>query len=328
MATTTLKYSLDDFKNIRYNGFDFVLPEDTVTLISNLSLEVGSPTYVKTPTFQKQYLPKNQQNDSSGSNGNKNKRRNKSQEVMNDEDWETVRNFQSTKIEQKEGVDIKINEIKLLLNKLTDKNYIENKNKIITIMTENNEYDELFKIGTTIFEIASTNKFYSKIYADLYSEIMSKFEIMNDIFEKSISEFIGLFNVIEYVDPNVDYNMFCKINIDNDKRQSLSLFFVNLMINGIIKKERILAFIKNLLLQVKTFISKENKKNEVDELTENISILYKKELFNDEDFENVELEINGLKINDFIEVLANSKIKNYLSLTNKSLFKFMDMIEM
>jgi hypothetical protein len=100
------------------------------------------------------------------------------------------------------------------------------------------------------------------------------------------------------------------------------------MINGVIKKERILTIIKNLLSQVKTYISKENKKNEVDEITENISILYKKELFEEEDFENPELEINGAKINDFIEVLANSKIKNYLSFTNKSLFKFMDMVEM
>ena len=62
--------------------------------------------------------------------------------------------------------------------------------------------------------------------------------------EKSISEFLELFNNIQYVDPNVDYNLFCKINVDNEKRQSLSLFFVNLMINGVIKKERILSIIK------------------------------------------------------------------------------------
>ena len=323
---TTLKYSLEDFRNIRFEGFNFVLPEDTITLISNLSLEVGSPTYVKTPNFQKQDIMKNMSGDSSSNKNNK--RRNKQREVVNDEDWESIRNFQSTKIEQKEGVEIQINSIKLLLNKLTDKNYLENKDKIIAIITENNEYDELFKIGTTIFEIASNNKFYSKIYADLYTEIMCKFEIMKDIFETSISEFLELFNVIQYVDPKVDYNLFCKINIDNEKRQSLSLFFVNLMINGVIKKERILAIIKNLLSQVKTYISKENKKNEVDEITENISILYKKELFDEEDFESPELDINGAKINDFIEVLANSKIKNYLSFTNKSLFKFMDMVEM
>jgi len=324
---TTLKYSLEDFRNIRFEGFNFVLPEDTITLISNLSLEVGSPTYVKTPNFQKQD-PSKMPVGESALNKNNNRRRNKPREMVNDEDWESVRNFQSTKIEQKEGVEIKINDIKLLLNKLTDKNYIENKDKIIAIMTENNEYDELFKIGTTIFEIASNNKFYSKIYADLYTEIMGKFEIMHEIFEKSISEFLELFNVIQYVDPKVDYNLFCKINVDNEKRQSLSLFFVNLMINGVIKKGRILNIIKNLLTQVKTFISKENKKNEVDELTENISILYKKELFDDDDFEDTELEINGTKINDFIDVLANSKIKNYLSFTNKSLFKFMDMVEM
>ena len=324
---TTLKYSLEDFRNIRFEGFNFVLPEDTITLISNLSLEVGSPTYVKTPNFQKQD-PSKMPVGESALNKNNNRRRNKPRETVNDEDWESVRNFQSTKIEQKEGVEIKINDIKLLLNKITDKNYTENKDKIIAIMTENNEYDELFKIGTTIFEIASNNKFYSKIYADLYTEIMSKFEIMNEIFEKSISEFLELFNVIQYVDPKVDYNLFCKINVDNEKRQSLSLFFVNLMINGVIKKGRILNIIKNLLTQVKTFISKENKKNEVDELTENISILYKKELFDDDDFEDTELEINGTKINDFIDVLANSKIKNYLSFTNKSLFKFMDMVEM
>jgi hypothetical protein len=157
---------------------------------------------------------------------------------------------------------------------------------------------------------------------------MGKFEIMKEIFEKSISEFLELFNVIQYVDPKVDYNLFCKINVDNEKRQSLSLFFVNLMINGVINKRRILDIIKNLLTQVKTYISKENKKNEVDELTENISILYKKELFDQDDFNDTELEINGAKIDDFIEVLANSKVKNYLSFTNKSLFKFMDMVEM
>jgi hypothetical protein len=324
---TTLKYSLEDFRNIRFEGFNFTLPEDTITLISNLSLEVGSPTYVKTPNFQKQDISKNMAGDSLV-NKNNNRRRNKTRELVNDEDWESVRNFQSTKIEQKEGVEIKINDIKLLLNKLTDKNYAENKDKILAIMAEHNEYDELFKIGTTIFEIASNNKFYSKIYADLYTEIMSQFEIMKDIFEKSISEFLELFDDIQYVDPKVDYNLFCKINVDNEKRQSLSLFFVNLMINGVIKRGRILNIIKNLLTQVKTFISKENKKNEVDELTENISILYKKELFEEDDFNESDLDINGAKIDDFIEVLANSKVKNYLSFTNKSLFKFMDMVEM
>ena len=73
------------------------------------------------------------------------------------------------------------------------------------------------------------------------------------------------------------------------------------------------------------YINQDNKKNEVDELTENIAILYKKELFSGEiDYEL----IDGMTISEIIENLAHSKSKNYLSLSNKSIFKFMDLIEM
>ena len=73
------------------------------------------------------------------------------------------------------------------------------------------------------------------------------------------------------------------------------------------------------------YIDQDNKKNEVDELTEIIAILYKKELFNGDI--NCEL-IDNMSIPEIIEKLAHSKSKNYLSLSNKSIFKFMDLIEM
>jgi hypothetical protein len=73
------------------------------------------------------------------------------------------------------------------------------------------------------------------------------------------------------------------------------------------------------------YINQDNKKNEVDELIENIAILYKKELF----VGKAEYElIDGMTISEIIENLAHSKCKNYLSLSNKSIFKFMDLIEM
>ena len=74
------------------------------------------------------------------------------------------------------------------------------------------------------------------------------------------------------------------------------------------------------------FISEENKKNEVEELTENIALLYKKDMYgkNAVDYE----KIDGLTILQVIEKLAHSKVKDYKSLTNKTVFKFMDMIEM
>ena len=50
---TKLRYTLNDFNNIIFNGFNYELPAETIRVISELALEVGSPDYVKTPTFQK-----------------------------------------------------------------------------------------------------------------------------------------------------------------------------------------------------------------------------------------------------------------------------------
>ena len=100
------------------------------------------------------------------------------------------------------------------------------------------------------------------------------------------------------------------------------------MNNGIISKTIIMDITRNLLSQIYSFISIKDKKNEVDELTEIIAILYKKELYEDEDSDDETELISGFTINELIEKIANSKVKDYQSFTNKSLFKFMDLIDM
>jgi hypothetical protein len=150
---------------------------------------------------------------------------------------------------------------------------------------------------------------------------------MRDSFEESLSSFSELFKTIEYVDSNVDYGGFCKMNKDNEKRKALGMFFVNLSLNGIISTLTILNITRNLLCQIFTYITEENKKNEVDELTENVALFYKKEFYENEDKPEYEL-IKGHTIMEVIEIIANSKVKDYKSLTNKTIFKFMDMIDM
>ena len=293
MTIKMQKYNLEDFNKISFNGFKFDFPEDTLKIISELALEVGSPNYVKTPIFQKRILPMKVENlnkdkdkeyeNLKNTNVLPNRKRrggNKSMEIVNDEDWETLRTFQTTKIEQRIGLDAQIDLVRSHLNKMSDKNYIDVKNKIVDIienmMKEIIDNYEITKLGTIIFEIASTNRFYSKIYADLYSDLINKFQIMEDIFQENFKNFMNLFDTIEYVEPNVDYNKFCKINKDNEKRKSLAAFFVNLMNNNIISKDKIITIIRNLMSKIYVYINQDNKKNEVDEITENIAILYKK----------------------------------------------------
>ena len=79
-------------------------------------------------------------------------------------------------------------------------------------------------------------------------------------------------------------------------------------------------------------INRTDKKNEIDEMTENVAILFNKEIIegaeNDSDCEEDELEISGNTIVETVTLLAKSKVKDYKSLTNKAVFKYMDLVEM
>ena len=301
-----MQYTLQAFNDIITSGFNYELSPETLQIISKLAQEVGSPDYVKTPVFVKK--PRVEPD--------KKRRGNKESDL----NWEIARTFQTTKLEEKVGVDAKIDSVRSLLNKMTDKNYIDIRNKIIDVI-DTIETEEMSKVSVTIFEIASNNRFFSKIYADLYSDLMNKHDSMKQVFEESLGKFVTLFDTIEYVDSIVDYDKFCKINKDNEKRKALSAFFVNLMHNNIIQKEEIVSITSNLLTQLYTFISEENKKNEVDELTENIAILYNPSLYSDVDL------VDGVTITDMAMRLSKSKVKDYKSLTNKTVFKFMDLVE-
>lgn len=336
----TTCYTLNETNNILFQGFDFKLPEDTLKIISELALQVGSPDYVKTPVFQKRDNPMKVEPsyDYYGPGDNKapilpfkKGKRNKAQEIVNEDDWDALRTFQTTKLEEKVGLESQIDAIRGLLNKISDKNYLDMRNKIIELIDklveENITIENMERLSSSIFEIASTNRFFSKLYADLYSDLSTKYDIMKTTFENKLTEFTGLFNTIEYVDAKVNYDQFCEINKTNEKRKSLAAFYLNLMYNGIIPQKTIMMITRSLLAQVYAFISEEDKKNEVDELTETIAILYKKEIYNDDGGDDY-LPIDGFTISEVVAKIANSKVKDYKSLTNKTLFKFMDLIDM
>ena len=78
-------------------------------------------------------------------------------------------------------------------------------------------------------------------------------------------------------------------------------------------------------------VNQADKKNEVDELTENIALLFNKDkidnVIDDADDEE-EYYVENETIIDTINSLAKSKAKDYPSLSNKAIFKYMDLVEM
>ena len=317
-----LKYDLKDFNNIIFEGFNINLPDELISMISNLSVQVGSPTYIKTPTFKKKDTEFISETNTTKYTSLKKKFVN-----VNCDDWESIKSYKSTKIELKEGLDGKIDLIRSYLNKISEKSYEEQCNNIYIILDEsikdNTSEEDMIKIGNSIFEIASNNRFYSKLYADLYTKLISEFALMKIIFVNNLNKYLDVFDNIEYVSAEENYDMFCRINRENERRKSLSSFFINLSINQIISRDKIIELTFNLLKKVVSLVNEQNKKSVVDEIVENISILYKKEWFT-----NCDTQIDGLTFVQTVEKFANSNPKTYNSLTNKSIFKFMDILEL
>lgn len=282
-----------------------------------------------------------------GNNGNIRRTRNKPSQIT-DDDWNTIRTFQKTEIRRVEGIEKRIDAIRSLLNKLTEATYNVVKNEIFDevkeiIETNNvNENDStadegsdvatgnvvvdeenITKIANSIFNTASSNIFYSSLYSKLFNELMSYHEVFKSVFEKSFSEFVGLFKKIDYVDPSVDYNKFCDNTKTNDKRRAMSTFIVNLMKEGVLHPDKVVDIIIELQEMISSYIKVANKTNELEELNENIFILVtngKDVLSSHEEWERI---ISKIK---FLSVLK-VKMKEYPSVNNKLIFKNMDILE-
>jgi hypothetical protein len=342
---TVLKYNLKDITDISFSGFSYEISEEHATIINYLCSQVGSQGLL-TNVFQKSDSSRVTENSNSPNaifkNNNKKRRGNKGMEI-NAEDWESLRTFQTTKIEQKIGIDNDIDQIRLLLNKLTDRTFLDMREKIIekidkitslknsleeTTLEWNNLEEDYKKVGNMIYETASTNKFYSKIFADLFAELISRYVWLKDIFNDKYNNIMEQYKNILYIDPDEDYDKFCDMNKVNEKRKAVTSFFVNLALNGLVEKKYIVKILKDLLEIVMNLIIEQNRKYEVDELTENIAILFNKDIIDSIDYNDSALLINNKTIIETITMLAKCKVKDYVSLSNKAIFKYMDLIDM
>ena len=335
----TLKYNLKQITDISYSGFYFEIPEDTFDIINYLCGQVGSHS-ISSSVFSKSapsvstIESKNDFMLSGPNKNNKKKRGNKAMEVSSEE-WESIRTFQTTKIEQKTGIDGDINEIRLYLNKLTDKTFLDMREKIINkinlVCAVSSDTEDVVKLGTMLYDLCSSNKFYSKIFADLFAELASMYNWLKVTFLENYANIMEQYNNIQYIDSEKDYDGFCEMNKKNEKRRAITTFYLNLGLNGFIKKEDVVLILKNILTSIMNMINSPDKKNEVDELTEIVGILFNKDMIDEVDDDASEPEdfyVLEHSILDTVSSLAQKKAKDYPSLSNKAIFKYMDLVEM
>ena len=313
LMTTPYLYSYTDIEQILFSGFNFTIPPETLNIISSLAVKVGSPAYVKTPVFQKRE-PLVHQNVAPPIRNRRNR-----DEVQQQQQQQST----ASVLVQQEGISVHINQIRVCLNKVSESTYSDvlvQLKSILTLSLETASDDDIGKIGDVIFEIASNNKFFSRLYANLYTELLKTFPPLNVLFHKNYDSYLLLFRNIEYIDPDTDYNKFCVNNLANERRKATSLFFVNLSLNGTIAQESVDTLLREVLESVLCLMVQPNKSNEVCELVENVAILYKKQ--------EIPVMHNGtnVSISQVVAHLSATKMKTYPSLSSKSIFKFMDIV--
>lgn len=356
MTTQLKKYVFTDFERIKDEGFEYTLSAQVMQIIQTIADQVGAPEYVRTPQFVKREVTVanaptngvmkggrlntgtiNRQygHNNHGGGGQKNK----AQEIT-DADWEDIRRYQATVLPKRSGVEASIEEIRKLLNKMTDDTYETLKDQIFdeldTIMlakckinpdTGSAIDNDLNQIGLILFTIASGNSFYSAMYATLFKELMRKYSFMQTIFDTNFQEVASLFKDFAYVDPSVDYDKFCENNKTNERRRAMSLFYVNLMKQDVVENDPILDLISGLQTTLEEKIALPNQKNIVDEMTEVLFILITNSVSCFKS--NVVEEDNSAwqQIKAKAKAVSLMRLKAYPSLTNKTIFKHIDMCD-
>ena len=297
------QYTLDHFRLREKEGNITELNLEIIRKINSLAKRVGAPSYQKTPVFKRNNYVKKDKN-------------------ISNEDWNAIRNFKNTVLtKHKNGLEAKKDKIRSYLNKLTDSNYDEIYECVIIIIKDILKEDSttLEKIGESIFEIGSLNKFWAALYARLYKDLIESYPIMQEICMRNFNGFESLFNTINSIDPDVDYNLFCEYNKENEKRRALSNFFIYCTQYGIIDKNDMEKIIINFIKKIKEFSNLDNKIKIVDEIVQNLCIM----LTSGKKF--IKKLDNYTYIKTFVEEFSVLHYKDYLSINQKIVFKFMDL---
>ena len=322
MASVTT-YTLEDVSAIMFDGFNHQLDEEVLGVIKQLAEQVGAADYVRTPQFQKT------------GGATRGKRKGRGGQEISDADWEAIRRFQATEIIRKEGVDAAIDKVRVHLNKITDATFDTQKEAIFTEIRslETNEAEaenNLQRISEAIFAIASNNSFYSSLYAELYKDLVGEHPFLRGTLDSRLQDLDALFESIEWCDPQEDYDRFCDVNKANDSRRAATLFYVNLMKRGLIPEERITDLVRSLHKRLSEEVEVEGRVPVCEELSELTSILITNCWTPDKSWPIAD-RIQWLAqwrtqffMYDAACRVAGMKAKDHPSLSNKAVFKHMD----
>ena len=234
--------------------------------------------------------------------------------------------FKATVFAEVDNTQANINEIRVGLNKLKESNCEENIAMFIEKIDEIREsvdfgddcamIEKMQQVFDTIYTICISNKMFSKIYGTVITRLCKNYSSdLNEMFNAKIAEYLESMRNIVDVNANDDYDAFCDFTAKNNNRKNITNLLCEIAKSGEyenIQVSNILKITSDLLTHVLESVELVEKQKEVEEITENIVII----------FSHFDKELKE-QFKPSFEQLSNTKKPG---LTSRTRFKYMDLV--
>lgn len=299
-------YSIEQFTDIASNLHKHVLTEDVLSVYDKLLKELNINTrIVEHEQKDKRYKrPKNNK-----------------QELLTS--GKVVEFKQKETVEKTDYEKIMVN-IRGSLNKLSSKNYDTQTDLLKSYLDEIsglNDESYLMECSSYLFDVASKNKFFSEMYANLYIELSNIYPIFEERKEQFIVDCMDSLDTIIYVDESQDYEGFCKNNKQNDIRRSMNTFLIHLYKKKQCNIQCVLKMITAILDKIDEKKTIASETHIIEELSENLFIFISELISELKEHTSWDAILN--QISEYTKI----KVSDYPGLTTRIKFKFMDMMD-
>ena len=321
MATKT--YSLSEFERIGRNNY--TLPENVLASVRLLCSLVGyaettQNTYINqhnanvvVPVSQQQKKPKEREV------------RERTYKKPKEDGWKRPV-FKATVFAEADSTQAIINDIRIGLNKIKESNCDESIAMFIEKIDEIRESidfgddcavtEKMQQVFETIYTVCISNKMFSKIYASVLTKICNQYSAdLNEMLDAKIAEYLGSMQNIVDVNSNVDYDAFCDFTAKNNARKNITNLICEIAKTGEyenMQMSTIMRITSDLLSHIVESIELADKQKEVEEITENIVII----------FSHFGKELKEQFKTTFDELAAAKKP----GLSSRTRFKYMDLV--
>jgi hypothetical protein len=324
----TITFDLEDFSKISSTSKSHIFPPEFHSFIDSIDKKI-------IPIF-----PEKIQSDNYNNNTNAGRRpsienhhHNHKRREQNDTLWSAVKPKYTVVEKQTDGVEKWIQEIRVCINKMSLKNYENQKTAILELLekciadpySSPDKKDEKFKkIADFVFSVASSNIFFASIYASLFKVLMGKYTIFSDLLKEYLNTYVSGVNKLKYADPDTDYDAYCLYNKENDMRKANAVFIINLVKQNALPVMRVLNIITSFQDLTLQYIEEDDRVHEVEEIAEILFLFLKggKEVFQECKAEFIWKFV----IIPNIEKVAKFRKGDKVSLSNRAIFKYMDIV--